>query len=127
MKSKHKQVIMELGKEFAPLMENSPDGVYLWLDEENMICNKRLADMFGYTIKEMCSQSSFLDSFVAEKDQKLFSMNYHKSIAPLASPVRFKFHGIKKDGSTFLTETDMIPISFKGHAIAYHFVRKIKN
>jgi len=123
----HKQVMKDLEKEFGLLMKHSTDGVYLWLDEENMICNDKLAKMFGYsTPKEMCSKCAFLENFVAEKDRQKFSSNYHKSIAPLSSPARFKFHAVRKDGSTFLAETDMIPISFKGHAIAYHFVRKLK-
>ena len=126
MKNGHKLVMKELAKEFGPLMEHSTDGIYFWLDEKNMICNEKLAKMFGYTINEMCSKRSFLDSFIAEKDQKKFAMNYQKSVAPLASPVRFKFQAVRKNGSKFAAETDMIPISYKGHVIAFHFVRKSK-
>src|SRR3989338_4816513 len=114
----HTQLMKDLHKEFGHVLDNSSDGVYLWLDEENMICNKNLAKMFGYTVKEMCSKKSFLSSFVADKDQHKFSSNYQKSIAMLSRPVRFKFHGVKKNGSIFLAETDMIHISFGGHAIA---------
>ena len=126
MELSHKQVMKDLGKEFGPLMANSPDGIYFWLDEDNMICNEKLAKMFGYSVSEMCSKTSFLGTFIANKDQTKFSRNYQKSIAPLASPVRFKFSAVRKNGSTFAAETDMIPISYKGHAIAFHFVRKIK-
>ena len=125
MKLKHKGIIKELSEQFAPVLKHSTDGVYLWLDEENMICNDKLAKMFDYSVKELCSEHPFLETFVAEKDRELFSMNYHKSVAPLARPVTFRFRGIRKDGSTFQAETDMIPISWQGHAIAYHFVRQI--
>jgi hypothetical protein len=33
--------------------------------------------------------------------------------------------GLRKDGSTFSAETDMIPISYRGHPVAYHFVRQL--
>ncbi len=126
MKGDHKNLMKELEEHFADVFRQSPDGVYLWLDESNMICNEQLAKLFGYSVKDMTSKKQFLETFVAPKDQEKFSKNYHTSIAPLSSPVRFTFAGVKKDGSTFAAETDMIPISYKGHAIAYHFVRKAK-
>jgi hypothetical protein len=30
---------------------------------------------------------------------------------------------VRKDGSMFQAETDMIPLSYGGHTFAYHFVR----
>jgi PAS domain S-box-containing protein len=124
MKGEHSKIITELGKEFKPVLSHSPDGVYLWLDDENMICNEKFAKMLGYTVREIQAVGDFLGKLVAEKDQQMFANNYRKTIAALSSPVRFKFQAVKKDGSRFSAETDMIPITFKGHAIAYHFVRK---
>lgn len=122
----HNMLLEELKKQFQPVFENSPDGVYIWVDETHMICNEKLAKMFGYSVKELVAKSPFLDNFVAEDDQERFSMNYHSSVAKLSHPVTFRFMGVKKDGSKFHAETDMIPISFDGHAIAYHFVRELR-
>ncbi len=122
----HEQILAELGKHFEPVFKSSPDGVYLWLDETHMICNKRLADMFGYTVEEMCGKSPFLDNFVHPEDQELFSTNYHRSVEPLAFPTTFRFRGKRKNGTFFDAETDMVPLSFHGHQIAYHFVRQMK-
>jgi PAS domain S-box-containing protein len=118
-------VIRELAEQFRPVMEGSPDGVYLWLDEAHKACNERLANLFGYTVEEWCATEPFLENFVAEEDRKVFSWNYHNRVAALAFPVTFRFRGQRKDGSTFAAETDMIPISHRGHAVAYHFVRRI--
>lgn len=115
----------ELAEHFRPIMEGSPDGVYLWLDEAHKVCNERLADLFGYTVEEWSTTEPFLDNFVAEEDRKLYSWNYHNRVAALAFPVTFRFRARRKDGSNFPAETDMIPISFRGHAVAYHFVRKV--
>lgn len=38
----------------------------------------------------------------------------------------FRFHAIRKNGKTFIAETEMIPVSWNRHLIAYHFVREIK-
>jgi hypothetical protein len=62
---------------------------------------------------------------VAEGDRAVFSWNYHNRVAALAFPATFRFRGLRKDGSTFPAETDMIPISHRGYAVAYHFVRRV--
>jgi len=127
MADDHGKLIKDLEGQFRPVLDNSADGVYLWLDETHMICNEKLAKMFGYkNAKEFSRVSPFLDKFVAEKDQEMFSKQYHGHIATLSRPARFRFHGLRKGGQKFLAETDMIPITFQGHAIAYHFVRKVK-
>ena len=125
MESEYETVVRELAEQFRPIMNQSPDGVYLWLDEAHKTCNERLANLFGYTVEEWCATEPFLENFVAEEDRKVFSWNYHNRVATLAFPVTFRFRGLRKDGSTFAAETDMVPISYQGHAVAYHFVRQI--
>jgi hypothetical protein len=65
--------------------------------------------------------AAFFDNFVAEEDRGAFSWNYHNRVATLAFPVKFRFRGLRKNGSNFSAETDKIPISHRGHAAAYHF------
>ena len=125
MKS-HSEILKEIEEQLKTLFENSPDGIYLWLDDEHMICNEKLAKIFGYFVKELCMETPFLEKLVAEDYRELFSLNYHLHVAQLSSPVSFKFKGIKKDGKEFSAETDMIPFCWKSHVIAFHFVREIK-
>ncbi len=106
-------------------MQQSPDGVYLWLDEAHKACNERLADLFGFTVEEWREAQPFLESFVAEGDRAHYSWNYHNRVGALAFPVTFRFRGLRKDGSTFSAETDMVPISCRGYPVAYHFVRQV--
>jgi PAS domain S-box-containing protein len=114
MTTTHQQTMQELAEHFRPILEESPDGVYLWLDETHKICNERLATMFGYTVAEWVQTAPFLDSFVAEEDRGLYSWHYHNRVGALAFPATFRFRGRRKDGSTF-----------NGHAVAYHFVRQV--
>ena len=124
-RSEPEDIIRELAEQFRSIMEQSPDGVYLWLDETHKVCNERLAKLFGFTIEQWSATQPFLDNFVAEEDRRMFSWNYHNRVAALAFPVTFRFRGMRKDGSTFPAETDMIPISYGGEALAYHFVRQV--
>jgi PAS domain S-box-containing protein len=125
VKSEREEMFRELAGHFRPVFEESPDGVYLWLDETNKACSRRLAELFGFTVEEWCAAEPFLDNFVAEEDRAIYSWNYHNRVATLAFPVTFRFRALRKGGSTFAAETDMIPISYRGYAVAYHFVRHI--
>ncbi|HZD17940.1 MAG TPA: PAS domain-containing protein [Actinomycetota bacterium] len=121
----HEDVIPRLAEHLRPVFDSSPDGVYVWLDEEHWTCNEKLASMFGFTVSELENTPYLLQRLVHEEDQGILSWNYWNRVQPLVFPVTFRFRGVRKDGSTFAAETDMIPLTFGGHTIAYHFVRKV--
>lgn len=121
----HEDLIPQLAEHLRPVFEASPDGVYIWLDETHAACNERMAEMFGMTVEEWAGTRGFLQHFVHEDDQQVFSWNYWNRVQPLAFPVTFRFRATRKDGSAFDAETDMIPLSYGGHKVAYHFVRRV--
>ena len=122
----HEQVLSGLLEQLMPVFSHSPDGVYLYLDDTHKVCNKRMADMFGMTIAEWRKVPNFLEGFVAPQDRELVASHYRNHVAALSRPVTFRFRAVRKNGETFLAETEMIPISWNGQSIAYHFVREIK-
>jgi PAS domain S-box-containing protein len=122
----HEHILGELLEQFMPVFSHSPDGVYLYLDDNHKVCNKRMADMFGMTIEEWRKVPNFLEGFVAPQDRDLVASNYREHVAALNRPVTFRFHAVRKNGETFLVETEMIPVSWYGHPVAYHFVREVR-
>lgn len=122
----HEQVLSGLLEQFMPVFAHSPDGVYLYLDDNHKVCNKRLADMFGMTIEEWRKVPNFLDGLVAPRDRELVASNFRQHVTGLSRPVTFRFHALRKNGDTFLAETEMIPVSWNGHPVAYHFMREIR-
>jgi PAS domain S-box-containing protein len=121
----HEQVIPQLVDHLEPIFESSPDGVYIWLDGHHWAFNDRFAEMFGWTRSEMQGSAFSLDRFVDPADQEMFVWNYQNRVASLAFPVTFRFLGRRRDGSTVQAETDMIPLAYGGHTLAYHFVRVV--
>jgi PAS domain S-box-containing protein len=122
----HEVATKELAEHLQPLFDASPDGMYVWLDEEHWICNRRFADLLGYdSPDELNDTPNFLQRMVDEDDQQHFSWNYWNRVQALAFPTTFRFRGTRKDGSTFQAETDMIPVTYGGHTFAYHFVRRV--
>ena len=125
-KDEHEQIMKELLEQFGPVFKSSPMGVYLYLDDTHKVCNERMAKMFGLSVKEWSETRSFLNDFVDPRDQGLVAGYYQHHVAQLTHPKTFQFRARRKDGSTFLAETDMIPISWRGNPVAYHFVREVK-
>ncbi|MES2154526.1 MAG: PAS domain-containing protein [bacterium] len=122
----HADLLEELTNHFQPVLDECPEGVYLWLGDRETVCNDRFADLLGITPKEWADEPDILGRFMAPEDQERFAGNFAKAVGHLQGPVRFKFTGIRKDGKKVALETDMIPITFGGHAVAYHFVRPAK-
>jgi PAS domain S-box-containing protein len=124
MQISHDVATKELAEQLRPVFVSSPDGVYVWLDEEHWICNERFAELFGYgSADDLNDTPRLLQRIVYEDDQQLFSWSYWNRVQPLAFPTTLRFRGVRKDGSMFQAETDMIPLSYGGHTFAYHFVR----
>jgi len=119
----HDDVIPQLAEHLRPVFESSPDGVYVWLDETHWTCSRRFAESFGYSVEELTDRPHFLQAFVHEEDQEMFAWNYGNRVDAQAFPVTFRFRGVHRDGSVMQAETDMIPLAFGGHTVAYHFVR----
>jgi PAS domain S-box-containing protein len=123
----HETILREMAVQFGPLFESSPIGVYLYVDDTHKICNERMARMHGMTVEEWQSTQTFLNDFIVEEDREMYAGNYRHHVAGLRHPVTFRFRGLRKDGSTFTAETDMIPLSWNGHSVAYHFVRELSD
>ena len=70
---KHSEIMDELREQFKPILENSTDGVYLWMSDEDKICNEKLAKMFGLTTKEWELERSkqSLDYYTSIKDRNI--------------------------------------------------------
>ena len=121
----HEQILREMEEQFRPLFDRSPVGVYLYVTDAHKICNEQMARMHGMTVEEWSNTPTFLNDFIAEEDREMYAGNYQYHVAELRHPITFQFRGLRKDGSTFAAETDMIPICWRGRAVAYHFVREI--
>ena len=122
----HEDAVRELAEHLRPVSDASPDGVYVWLDEEHWRCNDRFAELLGYGSAEELSDTPYLlQRWVHEDDQELLSWSYWNRVQPLAFPTTIRFRGRRKDGSEVLVETDMIPLTYGGHTFAYHFARNV--
>ena len=122
----HEKILKELVEQFQPLFDQSPDGIYLYIDEVHKICSERFAKMYGLTVKDWVAMEGFVNKHTAEPDVERYIQNYNEHIHQKLTPVKFRFKAVRKDGSTFNAETDLIPFPWRGEMLAFHFVREVK-
>lgn len=122
----HVKILKEVAEQLQPLFENSPEGVYVYIDEVHKICSKRFADMFGLTVSEWEGMEGFVNKHAAAGDVESIVNAYHKHIHQELTPTRLQFTALRKDGSSFRAELDMIPFPWRGEMLALHFVRPVK-
>jgi PAS domain S-box-containing protein len=122
----HEVATKELAEHLRPIFESSPDGVYVWLDEEHWACSQRFAELLGYdSPDDLDDTPHLLQRWVHEDDQGQFSWSYWNRVQTMSFPTTIRFRGTRKDGSEALFETEMIPLAYGGHTFAYHFVRSV--
>ena len=122
----HVKILKEISEQFQLLFQKSPDGIYIYIDEVHKICNERLARMFGLSVSEWEAMEGFVNKHVAYEDQELYINSYHEHVHQKLTPVTFRFKGLRKDGSTFRGETDLIPFPWRGEMLALQFLREVK-
>jgi PAS domain S-box-containing protein len=93
-------------------------GIAILIDDRNgffRYFNKRFADLFGYTMKEMEKQA--IQTLVHPEDLG-WIMNYHKSrFKGERAPHRYEFRGVRKDGSTIHLEIDVTALRERGRVV----------
>jgi PAS domain-containing protein len=121
----HEQLLQEVQKEFAQILEGSSQGIYVYLDDPHWICNQRMASLLGYAspaeVITVTAHSPLLDALVAPASHNTVVDAYMKAVNDkLASVVSVIWK--KKDGATFRSQTVFVPFSFKGTAMTIHFI-----
>jgi hypothetical protein len=75
----HEDVTRELAEHLRPVFASSPDGVYLWLDEQNWMCNQR----FGVPASRPAREAS---GSTARPDPRLISHDAGSEIFAVTPP-----------------------------------------
>lgn len=121
----HEHIVKELTEQLEPLFSKSPQGIYLYLDDEHKSCNKQFADMLGYKSPKEWVANEFPIEDVAEEDQEKGIEAYMNASRKLiASTISGTL--VKKDGKKIKTEITMAPITYKGEVFVLHFISKEK-
>jgi hypothetical protein len=115
----------QIKEEFSGILQNTSQGVYIYMDDPHWICNERLAIMLGYAsaaeFHSLATASPFLNVALPADSQERVVQAYMNSVnnkVASSIPVTWK----KKGGATLKTQTIFVPISYRGTALTIHFV-----
>jgi len=121
----HEHLIKELAAQLEPVFSNSPQAIYLYLDDTHKICNQKFADLLGYnSIDDWVSNEAAVGDVLEGDQPKIIdaygqaSEHYKASVIPATI--------VRKDGAKIKTKVIMVPITYKGEVFALHFVSKEK-
>jgi PAS domain S-box-containing protein len=121
----HEHLIKELADQLEPVFSNSPQAIYLYLDDVHKICNQKFADLLGYSsIEDWVANEAPVTDVLEEDQPKIIEAYGQASRHFEASTTQAAF--IKKDGTKIKTKVIMVPLSYNGEVFALHFISEEK-
>lgn len=118
--------LQDLATQLGPVFESVPGGVYLYLDPTHKVCNQQMADLLGTTVEEWRALENFRDTFVEVGDRQSYCDTYERVVHGLDWPDSYRFRAVRRDGTAFDAEATIVPLTFGGRKLAYHFVRPVQ-
>lgn len=119
----HRELIKGIAVQYQDILESSQQAVYIWLDEESMVCNGKFASLLGYPSASDLSNTkgNFLETFVAGPSQDILANAYNDAMSKKVSST-FPLTWKKKNGDTVKSTVNLVPIVYGDHLFALHFI-----
>lgn len=120
----HEELIKGITDQLKPVMEKSPQAIYVYLDDTHKACNKKFADLLGYkSAREWADTEAPLADIVEDDQQNVITAYGNASEKMLASELEVRLKNVKTD-KIIKTRMIMVPIAYSGHIFALHFLTK---
>jgi PAS domain-containing protein len=121
----HEELVKGLYDQMKMILESSEQPIFLYLDDNHKVCNRRFAALLGFKSPgEWAGNKGFLDPFVLEKSQETLSSAYWNAMKKMtAATIQLTLK--KKDGGTVDTTMILVPLAYSGHLFAVHFVTNV--
>lgn len=118
----HQSLIDGISKGFKQILDKSPQGIYIYLDDTHKVCNKKFAEMLGYkSAKEWAGIEAPLADVVEADQDKVVEAYGNATEKMQASSLDIRFKNVKT-GKTVKANMIMTPIVYDGHLFALHFI-----
>jgi len=121
----HEQLIEGISEQMKPVLEKSEQAMYIYLDDNHKVCNKKFADLLGYkSPKEWADAEAPLSDVVEEDQQNVVNAYMNASEKMAASSIEVRVKNIKT-GEIVKTKMIVVPVGHAGHVFTSHFFSKI--
>lgn len=119
----HEDLIQSITKDYQDILENSSQGIYIFLDDMNKVCNKKFATLLGYKSEDEWAKinASFPDTFVDPESQETLISAFQNAMDKRIGSTN-KIVWKKKDGGTLKSTVILVPVVHEDHLFALHFI-----
>ena len=120
----HEELVKGFHAQLKQIFDSSQQAIYLYLDDNHKVCNKKFAEMLGFRSPEEWSRvENPLEVGVDKMSQDAVVSAYRNAMEKLvASKIHVKLR--KKAGGTFFASMIMVPVAYQGHMFALHFIEE---
>jgi len=118
----HEALVNGFYSQLKQIFDSSEQAIYLYLDDNHKVCNKKFASLLGYSSpEEFAKIDNILEANVDKKSQPTLVSAYRAAMEKMVgSTISIKIK--KNSGSTVDTTIIMVPVAYQGHLFALHFV-----
>ena len=121
----HEELIKAIVKQLKPVLDRSPQGIYVYLDDAHKACNKKFADLLGYASAQAWAKEEAPLADVVEEDQPAVVAAYRNASDNLiAGKLKVRVKNIK-DKTILNTDMIMVPVAQNRHVFVMHFLSKV--
>jgi len=121
----HEELVKGIAEQMKPVLEKSGQAIYLYLDDNHKVCNKKFAELLGYkSPKDWADADAPLSDVVEEDQQSVIDAYMKASEKMVASSIEVRVKNIK---TAKIVKTRMIiaPVGYAGHVFTAHFFSRI--
>lgn len=117
----HEHLIKEITELFEPILSDSPQAIYIYLDNSHKICNQNFIEVLEYESIEEWVKNENPVGDVTEADQNSVIDAYERASENMEASFLSAIW-TTKGGSEVETDIIMTPFSYKGEVFVIHFI-----
>ncbi len=120
----HEDLVKGLAEQLKPVLDHSPQAVYLYLDDNHKTCNKNFAALLGYKSVRAWEKIDAPLADVIEASQPKVVEAYERASEKLeASSLKVTMRHVGT-GESIKASLIMVPVAYQGHVMVLHFLSK---
>jgi len=121
----HEELLKGITEQMKPVLEKSEQAIYIYLDDNHKVCNKKFADLLGYkSPKEWEDAEAPLSDIVEEDQQSVINAYMNASEKMVASAIEVRAKNVET-GKIVKARMIIAPVGHAGHVFTAHFLSKI--
>jgi hypothetical protein len=119
----HEDIVEGMAEQLKDILAGSEQAMYLYLDDTHKMCNRKFAELLGYSSpEEWAKVKDPLAEGVAGKSQRAVVEAYQRAMDKSAASA-LKVTAKHRLGRTFEVDMIMVPVAYQGHKMALHFIQ----